>query len=168
MEKKDISTVLKLFNIQQQKYKMYYKMSQDDIVHWLMPKEDAVWTYVIENPNEKGKAEVTDFFSMYRLCQSCTSNEFEHHGYEKMYSACLFYYGLTKNNLTDIIKKCLWLSKEHMEADAFSCMTVMDNDMEMLRPLGFMPGDGCLHWYLVNWSLGDNTVEAKDIGTILI
>ena len=48
MEKKDISTVLKLFNNQQSKYKVHYKMSQDDIVHHLMPKKDVVWTYVIE------------------------------------------------------------------------------------------------------------------------
>lgn len=143
-------------------------MSQDDIIHWLLPKEDAVWTYVIEGLNDEGKKEVTDFFSMYRLCQSCTSKEYEGHQYEKMYSACLFYYGLTKNSLSDIIKTCLWMSKESMEADAFSAMTVMDNDAELYKNIGFLPGDGCLHWYLVNWSLGDTVVEAKDIGTILI
>jgi hypothetical protein len=33
MEKKDIATVLKLHMDQQKKYKVYYKMSQEDIVH---------------------------------------------------------------------------------------------------------------------------------------
>ena len=50
------------------------------------------------------------------------------------------------------------MSKENMEADAFSAMTVMDNEQELFRNLGFMPGDGCLHWYLVNWALGDTMV----------
>lgn len=67
MEKKDISEVLKLFNQQQQKYKIYYKMNQDEVRHFLLPKDNVVWTYVIENEDEKGKLVVTDFFSMYRL-----------------------------------------------------------------------------------------------------
>ena len=56
-----------------------------------------------------------------------------------------------------------------MECDAFSIMTIMDNDIMMLQnELGFLSGDGALHWYLVNWSLGMETVKASDIGTILI
>lgn len=67
MTKRDTSTVLKLFNMQQAKYKIHYKMSQDDIIHHLMPKENVVWTYVIENIDIDGKKYVSDFFSMYRL-----------------------------------------------------------------------------------------------------
>lgn len=54
-------------------------MSQEDIVHHLMPKENIVWTYVIENLDENGKKFVTDFFSMYRLTQTCTSKEYLGH-----------------------------------------------------------------------------------------
>lgn len=68
-----------------------------------------------------------------------------------------------------MIKQCLWIAKEEMECDAFSIMTIMDNDIMMLQnELGFLSGDGALHWYLVNWSLGMETVKASDIGTILI
>lgn len=66
MQKKDITDVLKLYNIQQQQYKVWYKLNQDDINHFLLPKKDVVWTYVIEN-EENGKKTITDFFSMYRL-----------------------------------------------------------------------------------------------------
>ena len=86
-----------------------------------------------------------------------------------MHSGNLFYYGLTENTLEDIVKKCLYISRDTMECDAFSCMSVMDNTPELLvQKLGFLPGDGALHWYLVNWSLGDNKIESNDIGTILI
>lgn len=51
MTKKDVSTVLKLFNDQQSKYKVHYKMSHDDVMHHLLPKEEVVWTYVIESKN---------------------------------------------------------------------------------------------------------------------
>lgn len=169
MEKKDVSTVLKLFNQQQSKYKVHYKMSQDDIIHHLLPKKDVVWTYVIENDGDDGKKVVTDFFSMYRLTQTCTSKEQLGHKWDRMHSGCLFYYGLFENSLSDVIKTCLYIARDEMECDAFSAMNVMDNDKDMfVNELGFLPGDGALHWYLVNWSLGDTVVKSNDIGTILI
>lgn len=86
-----------------------------------------------------------------------------------MHSGCLFYYGLSKNSLIDVIKQALWISKEEMECDAFSAMTNMDNTKEtFIDQLNFLPGDGALHWYLVNWALGENVIESNDIGTILI
>lgn len=61
------------------------------------------------------------------------------------------------------------MAKEEMECDAFSVMTVMGNDPGILmHELGFLAGDGALHWYLVNWSLGKKSVAANEIGTILI
>jgi hypothetical protein len=106
---------------------------------------------------------------MYRLSQSCTNPDVNALGYTKMHSGSLFYYGLTKNNIKEVTKQCLWIAKEEMDCDAFSAMTVMDNDSKMLREeCGFLDGDGALHWYLVNWSLGKKVVEAHEIGTILI
>ena len=138
-------------------------------MHHLLPKADVVWTYVIENPNDKGKAEVTDFFSMHRLTQTCTSKKELGHGYDLMHSGNMFYYGLSKNKLIDIIKQCLWTAKEDMECDAFSVQTVMDNEPKMFtEELKFLPGDGSLHWYFVNWSIGEKVITSNDIGTILI
>lgn len=165
MEKKDITAVLKLYKEQQEKYKMYYKFSQDDVVHFMMPKDNVVWTYVIEDESKK----VTDFFSMHRLSQTCINSEAMALGHTIMHSGCLFYYGLSKNNIKEVTKQCLWLCKEEMECDAFSVMTVMDNDPVMLQTeLGFLPGDGSLHWYFVNRSLGKKTLAENEVGTILI
>ena len=48
-------------------------------------------------------------------------------------------------------------------------MTLMDNKPELyVDELGFLPGDGCLYYYLVNWSLGDEKITSNDLGTILI
>ena len=54
MQKRDITDVLKLYNLQQQQYKVWYKLNQNDISHFLLPKKDVVWTYVIEKI-ENGK-----------------------------------------------------------------------------------------------------------------
>ena len=70
MDKKDASQVLKLGNIQQEKYKFRYKMSQEEILYYLLPKEGINYTWVIENqvdnPNgKKPKTEITDFYSIH-------------------------------------------------------------------------------------------------------
>ena len=67
MTKKDLSRVHKLFTDQQKKYVVNSKMSQEEIMHYLMPRPGVVWTWVIENENEKGQIEVSDFFSMFKL-----------------------------------------------------------------------------------------------------
>jgi len=66
MQKKDLSIVFKLFNIQQEKYKFRYKLSQEELLQILLPKDNVVWTWVIENLVE-GKMQVTDFYSMHRM-----------------------------------------------------------------------------------------------------
>jgi hypothetical protein len=48
-----------------------------------------------------------------------------------MHSANFYYYGLTKNTLLDVLKEALWIAKEQMECDAFSCMSIMDNVEEI-------------------------------------
>ena len=68
-------TVFKLYKAQVEKLKLFFKYSQDDIMHLLLPKDDIVWTYVIEGEDVNGKPVVTDFISMYRLTQSTTSME---------------------------------------------------------------------------------------------
>lgn len=144
---------------------MYYKFTQEDISYFMLPKDDVCWTWVIEDE----KKVVTDFFTMTRLSQTCQSMEAKSMGYDIMHNANLFYYGLSKNSIKEIVKQCLWLAKDEMGADAFSVMSIMDNDPQMLiDELAFLPGDGCLHWYFVNRSLGKKTLTDREIGTILI
>ena len=71
-------------------------MSQDDIVHHLMPKENVVWTYVIENLDETAR-------NTFQTFSRCTSKEYLGHKWDKMHSGSLFYYGLTENTLEDVV-----------------------------------------------------------------
>ena len=66
MVKKDVSAVHKLLQDQMAKYKIKYKMSHEDIMHHILPQEDIVWAYVIENKVED-KVKITDMFCMNRL-----------------------------------------------------------------------------------------------------
>ena len=66
MAKKDLSAVFKLFNQQQEKYKFRYKVSQEELMQYLLPLDEVVWTWVIENLVD-GKVQITDFFSIHRM-----------------------------------------------------------------------------------------------------
>lgn len=131
----------------------------------LMPVEGVVWTWVIENLVDN-KLTITDFFSMHRMTQQCTSVGCK---WKEMHSGFLYYYGLTANSLIDVVKTCLWLAKDVADCDAFSVQTVMDNDKDtLINQCGFSTGDGRLMYYLVNWSTGDADIQAKDVGAILV
>jgi hypothetical protein len=84
------------------------KWSQEDIMWFLLPKEkdNLVWTYVIENNDENGKIEITDFFSMNRITQVCTDkNRLEFmHSHAEMNIGFGYLYALSKNTLQDISK----------------------------------------------------------------
>ena len=55
----------------------------------------------------------------------------------------LFYYGLQKNTLKDVIKQLMWIAKEEIGCDAFSVCDQNDNYQELfLKELKFYPGDG--------------------------
>lgn len=167
MVKKDVSAVHKLLQDQTEKYKIKYKMSHEDIMHHILPKDDIVWSYVIENEVD-GKLKVTDFFAMNRLEQLTESREKFGHTHMSMYSGTMSYYGLTLNKLEEIMKEVLWIAKEELKCDAFSVQTLMDNTPDIFENLGFLKGDGALHYYIVNWSFGNNVIESNDIGTILV
>ena len=44
----------------------------------------------------------------------------------------------------------------------------MDNDKQTLLDIGFMNGDGRLHFYLVNHSIGEKELRANQVGAILV
>ena len=75
MTKKDVPQVFKIFSQQQENYKFKYKFSQEDIMYYLLPREGLLYTWVIENLNEAGKLEVTDFYSMHLQRQQCCKLE---------------------------------------------------------------------------------------------
>ena len=69
-QKKDISIVLKLHNETQKDFKLKYKLTQDEMMHYVLGRDDIVKTFVIENMID-GKMTVTDFFSIIRTTQKC-------------------------------------------------------------------------------------------------
>ena len=63
----------------------------------------------------------------------------------------------------------LHVAQNEMECDSFGMQTVMDNHPDTyIQDLKFLPGGGCMHHYLFNWSLGQETITEHEIGTLLV
>lgn len=144
---------------------MRYKWSQEDLIHNFLPKEPVCWTYVIENEVD-GKMQITDFFSIHRMLQWCTSEGCKH---EKMYSGFLYYYYNSVNDLQHLMLTAMHTAKDDLECDAFTVQIQGGNDPQFFRDkLGMMRGDGILNIYLVNWSCGDDRITNQDISAMLV
>jgi L-amino acid N-acyltransferase YncA len=90
MEKKDVKEVLRLYNLQMEGKKVYWKMSKASMEHWTLPRKDVVQTYVIEDPDNKGK--LCDFVSFHYFSQKVLDMKEKGHNYEYNTDANLLYY----------------------------------------------------------------------------
>jgi glycylpeptide N-tetradecanoyltransferase len=71
MKNKDISQVCKLLNLYlENNSKVYLKFTEEDVKHFLLPRENVIYSYVIENTNKH----ITDFVSFYNLPSSVLQN----------------------------------------------------------------------------------------------
>ncbi|PVH97635.1 glycylpeptide N-tetradecanoyltransferas-like protein [Periconia macrospinosa] len=156
MEAKDIDTVVDLLQRYLKRMDLAQEFSTEEFKHWMFPtekpKEQVVWTYVVEDPSTK---KVTDFFSFYNL----ESTVIGHKKHESIKAAYLFYYATEtaftgkedalKTRLNSLIKDALILAKK-ADFDVFNALTLLDNPY-FLEEQRFGAGDGSLHYYLYNY-----------------
>ena len=130
MEEKDLNEVMRLYKIACQKWNIHFVFTKEQLAHQLLPKENIVTTYVVEDPNQKGK--LTDFMSFTWFFQQCLSNAEVSHGHEYMSEGQMYYYSFTKNTYEMMIKRAMWLVKEEMNADSLSIFGIMGHDHDYL------------------------------------
>jgi len=165
MEEKDIKEVLRLYKIQCEKHVVHLMFTEDHVRHLMMPREDIVMTYVVEDVESKGK--LTDFMSLTYFHQQPLTQAELNHGYDMQTDATMYYYSFTNNKYIDMIKQALWLAKDDMKVDAMCCYEIMDHDTEMLtNELKFMPDSTPFFWYMLNYSFGEKEVKPSDMGAI--
>ena len=78
------------------------KFSDQDIAHMLLPRENVVYTYVVEDPTQK---KVTDFFSFYILPSSILKKQ--GHNYDHVRAAYSLYNVAKVNPLHELMKAAL-------------------------------------------------------------
>ena len=72
MKERDVKEVTELLNAHLvANYKVHVVLSQEEVAHWLLPRKQVIYSYVVEG--EKG--EITDLLSYYEL----NSHILQHH-----------------------------------------------------------------------------------------
>ena len=66
MEDKDVSAVHNILNNYLEKFPFHMKFTVDEVRHFLLPRKDVIYTYVVEDQNKQ----VTDVISFYYLPSS--------------------------------------------------------------------------------------------------
>ncbi|KAJ4384229.1 glycylpeptide N-tetradecanoyltransferase [Didymella sp. IMI 355093] len=156
MESKDVPAALDLLKRYLERMDMAQVFDQTEFEHWICPKEEpkeqVVWSYVVEDPDTK---KITDYFSFYNLESTVIGNK----KHDTIKAAYLFYYatevafekdeGKLKTRLNSLMKDALILAKK-ADFDVFNALTLHDNPL-FLEEQRFGAGDGSLHYYLYNY-----------------
>eukprot|EP01059_Diplonema_ambulator_P002760 TRINITY_DN12408_c0_g1_i1.p1 TRINITY_DN12408_c0_g1~~TRINITY_DN12408_c0_g1_i1.p1 ORF type:complete len:484 (+),score=190.22 TRINITY_DN12408_c0_g1_i1:54-1454(+) len=156
MEKKDCKQVRALLEEYLEKFGVHQQWSNDEVAHWLLPKQDVIDSYVITN--EEGK--VTDFCSFYTL-PSTVIGASKH----KILKAAYCYYNVANTvSLADLLFDAMVFAK-NKEHDVFNALDIMENS-EIFAPLKFGMGDGHLRYYFYNWKFPQ--LKPSNIGIVLL
>ncbi|KAJ8108968.1 hypothetical protein OPT61_g7797 [Boeremia exigua] len=179
MESKDIPAALDLLKRYLARMDMAQVFDQTEFEHWICPseepKEQVVWSYVVEDPKTH---KITDYFSFYNLESTVIGNK----KHDTIKAAYLFYYatevafekdeGKLKTTLNSLMRDALILAKK-ADFDVFNALTLLDNPL-FLEEQRFGAGDGSLHYYLYNYRAshiaggidGRNQASVKHMGGV--
>ncbi|XP_053194596.1 glycylpeptide N-tetradecanoyltransferase 1 [Scomber japonicus] len=154
MTKKDVPVVHRLLRDYLSQFNLVPAMSPEEVSHWLLPRENIIDTYLVENDGK-----VTDFLSFYTL-PSTIMNHAVHRSLKAAYS---FYNVHTTTPLLDLMSDALILAKSK-GFDVFNALDLMENKT-FLEKLKFGIGDGNLQYYLYNWKCP--SMGSEKVGLVL-
>jgi glycylpeptide N-tetradecanoyltransferase len=157
MEEKDCSHVAEMLNRYLAKFKVAIEFDVAEVKHWLLPRPNVLWSFVVENPTT---GEPTDFVSFYALPSTVIGNT----QYPVLKAAYSYYYVAKTMSVLQLMNEALILAK--MEGfDVFNTLNQLDND-EFIEKLKFAPGDGKLNFYMYNWKLKE--VKPSEVGLVML
>ncbi|XP_021725763.1 glycylpeptide N-tetradecanoyltransferase 1-like [Chenopodium quinoa] len=158
MELRDVPAVTRLLRGYLSQFIVATDFDEDDVEHWLLPKENVVDGYVVESPLTH---EITDFCSFYTLPSTILGNP----NYSTLKAAYSYYNVATKTPLLQLMNDALIVAKSK-DYDVFNALDVMENE-SFLKELKFGPGDGKLHYYLYNYRLRQ-PIKPSELGLVLL
>ncbi|XP_049848783.1 glycylpeptide N-tetradecanoyltransferase 1-like [Schistocerca gregaria] len=138
----DVPQIHSLLNEYLKRFDVTILFSEEDIKHWLISKQNVVYSYVVEDQETK---QITDFCSFYVV----PSTVLRHSVYSNILVAYAYYYASSKTDLVDLMQDALVCAKKN-KIDVFNCLDIAENK-QFINKLKFEFGDGNLHYYLYNW-----------------
>lgn len=172
MKEEDVPQVTEKLNEYLKKYRISQVFSEEEVKHNFLPRPGIVGSYVFEKikketHEENGKkvtvkkSEISSWFSFYIVPSTVRGCE----KYDSYISAYIFYYFCKPSEFTDIAKCAMCKANTDYQADVLNCLEICDNK-ELLERLGFVNGDGRLHYYLFNYALP--TIPPEQCGVVLL
>nr|XP_016510059.1 PREDICTED: glycylpeptide N-tetradecanoyltransferase 1-like [Nicotiana tabacum] len=158
MEPHDVPAVTRLLRNYLKQFVVAPDFDENDVEHWLLPKEGVIDSYLVESPETH---EITDFCSFYTLPSSILGNQ----NHSTLKAAYSYYNVSTKTPLIQLMNDALIVAKQK-DFDVFNALDVMQNE-SFLKELKFCPGDGKLHYYLYNYRL-KHVLRASELGLVLL
>ncbi|XP_064777937.1 glycylpeptide N-tetradecanoyltransferase 1b [Oncorhynchus masou masou] len=156
MTRGDVKGVHMLLQGYLKKYHLAPVLSQEEVEHWLLPRENVIDTYVVES----SAGVLTDFVSFYTM----VSRVLNHPVHKGLKAAHSFYCVSSSTPLPDLMEDTLFLAKSK-GFDVFTVLDLMENT-SFLEKLKFGIGDKSLHYYLYNWRCP--TIGLKMVGLVLL
>ena len=124
------------------RYAIAPQLSEAEFKHWLLPRTDVIYSFVVEHPETH---KITDMVSFYSLPSSVLGNE----KHTQLRAAYCYYVFANGTKLLDLMQDALILAKTH-HFDVFNALDILDNET-FLKELKFGIGDGHLQYYMYNW-----------------
>lgn len=161
MEVKDCKKVQQLLSTYLESFNLHFKFTKDEVQHFFLPRDDVIYSYVVEGYDEEsGQETVTDFISYYSL-PSTILNSKKH----KTLNAAFSYYNVPVTvSPKELMEAALILAKND-DFDVFNALDILNN-AEAFEELKFGVGSGSLYYYLYNWKL--NEINAENVGIVLV
>lgn len=138
------------------RFTVYPEMSLEEAQHYLLPQEDVIGSYVVENPETH---KITDFISFFHIQSSVIDNK----KYDTFTATYCYYYANTTTSLKDLLADGIIAAKNE-GGDVFNALEVMNN-ATVFDDLKFARGDGTLHYYFYNWRL--NPIKPSEMAVVL-
>lgn len=155
---RDISGVTFLLNWKLERRKLAPVFTKEDVKHWFVPRENVVYTFVVEE-EETGK--ITDVTSYYCVYATVLNNE-KHKQFGIAFS---FYHAACSMPLKVLIRQAMITAKQN-GLDVYNCLNVMGMDRHVFEYCRFKAGTGFLKYYLYNWRC--DKIDPSDLGLILL
>lgn len=156
LQEKDVPGARDLLAKHLAQYKLRPVFSDEEFLHWFLPQNNIVDSFVVEN----AKGEITDLVSFY-----CLPSTVMHHPQHKQLKAAYSFYNVaTSTSILELVNDGL-IAAKNLNFDVFNALDLMENK-KFLKELKFGIGDGNLQYYLYNWRCPSMVPE--DIGLILL
>lgn len=156
MEERDVPAVTVLLASYLTKYQLAPELTEEEVRHWLVMREDVVYSYVVEN----SEGQVTDLVSFYTLPSTVIGNE----QYTSLKAAYMFYTVPATVTADQLMNDALILALATGH-DVFNALDIFENST-LLRELKFGVGDGKLRYYLFNWRTRE--MQPGEVGLVML